>query len=329
MRPDPHLSAVLQALLVTLLWSSSWVLIKIGLAEIPALTFAGLRYGLAFLCLLPLALRRRAEWRALNRAAWARLGLLGLLMYAVTQGAQFGALALLPATTTSLLMSLSPFAVALLAAVTLRESPTRAQWVGAAVYLLGALAYFYPVGAGGGGAAGGLRAGGHGLLGLAVVLLAVFGNAGAAVLGRAVNRGAGLSPLTVTTASMGLGAAALLGVALPAQGLPALGLQGWLIVAWLAVVNTAVAFTLWNRTLRTLPAMTSSLVNNTMLVQIALLAWLFLGERPTALQAGALAVAALGVAVSQLRRGPGGARPRPLAANWRSNLPRDRPGRRG
>ena len=40
----------LQALFVTFLWSTSWVLIKIGLDQIPALPFAGLRYTLACVC---------------------------------------------------------------------------------------------------------------------------------------------------------------------------------------------------------------------------------------------------------------------------------------
>ncbi len=54
MNPNsPHGKAVLQALFVTFLWSTSWVFIKLGLTDIPALTFAGLRYSLAFLCLLP------------------------------------------------------------------------------------------------------------------------------------------------------------------------------------------------------------------------------------------------------------------------------------
>ena len=48
---SPHVTAVFQALFVTFLWSTSWVLIKIGLVDIAPLTFAGLRYGLAFLCL--------------------------------------------------------------------------------------------------------------------------------------------------------------------------------------------------------------------------------------------------------------------------------------
>lgn len=69
------MAAALQALFVTFLWSTSWVLIKIGLHDIPALIFAGLRYSLAFLCLLPFALRpaHLAPLRGLSRGGWARL----------------------------------------------------------------------------------------------------------------------------------------------------------------------------------------------------------------------------------------------------------------
>jgi hypothetical protein len=34
-----HLAAIFQAFLVTFLWSTSWVLVKYGLEDIPALTF--------------------------------------------------------------------------------------------------------------------------------------------------------------------------------------------------------------------------------------------------------------------------------------------------
>ena len=44
--PSSNLIPVLQALFVTFLWSTSWVLIKVGLKEIPAISFAGLRYTL-------------------------------------------------------------------------------------------------------------------------------------------------------------------------------------------------------------------------------------------------------------------------------------------
>jgi drug/metabolite transporter (DMT)-like permease len=49
----PRRSAALVALFVVFLWATSWVLIKFGLETIPPLTFAGLRYGLASLVLLP------------------------------------------------------------------------------------------------------------------------------------------------------------------------------------------------------------------------------------------------------------------------------------
>jgi drug/metabolite transporter (DMT)-like permease len=64
------------------------------------------------------------------------------------------------------------------------------------------------------------------------------------------------------------------------EGVPQLTVTLVLIVCWLAVVNTALAFTLWNRSLRQLAAVESAAVNNTMLIQIAGLAWLFLGEGP-------------------------------------------------
>ena len=63
-----NLKAVLLAILVTFLWSTSFIIIKWGLAEIPPLTFAGLRYFIAFLCLLPSAFSKKniSELRKLN-----------------------------------------------------------------------------------------------------------------------------------------------------------------------------------------------------------------------------------------------------------------------
>ena len=112
---SPHFRAAFQALFVTFLWSTSWVLIKIGLEDIPALTFAGLRYSLAFLCLLPFALRpaHLKPLRRLSGRRWVRLVVLGLLFYAVTQGAQFVGLDYLPSVTVSLLLNFTTIVVAL------------------------------------------------------------------------------------------------------------------------------------------------------------------------------------------------------------------------
>ncbi|MBP8972896.1 MAG: EamA family transporter [Anaerolineae bacterium] len=292
-----HTRAALQALFVTLLWSTSWVLIKIGLDDIPALTFAGLRYVLAFLCLLPFAWQsgQLAALRRLPRADGRRLAVLGLLYYTVTQGAQFLGLERLPAATTSLLFSFTTGVVALLGIPMLSERPTRGQWGGIAVYLLGALVYFYPV-----------TLPREQVVGLLIMLGGVLSNALSAVLGRDVNRTATLPALAVTVASMGVGSVVLLGAGIVTQGLPALSASGWLIIAWLALVNTAFAFTLWNHTQRTLPAVETSIINNTMLIQIAVLAWVFLGEALNAREIGGLALAAAGTLLVQLNRRQGG-----------------------
>ncbi|MCA9920441.1 MAG: DMT family transporter, partial [Anaerolineales bacterium] len=78
--------------------------------------------------------------------------------------------------------------------------------------------------------------------------------------------------------------------------------QSWAIIGWLAVVNTAFAFTLWNHSLRTLSAMESSIVNNTMGVQIPILAVIFLGERLNGRQVSGLVVAVIGALLVQLGR---------------------------
>lgn len=294
---SPHTRAVLQALLVTFLWSTSWVIIKLGLREdIPALLFAGLRYGLAFLCLLALVLRRaahRAGLRGLGRRDWLALVTLGLIYYAVTQGSQFLSLKYLPAATLNLLLSFSAVLVALLSLFILREKPTPAQWGGLGLSLLGAVVFFVPV-----------ALPGDMLLGVGIALVGVAANAVSSLLGRSVNRSVKLSPVVITVASMGIGAAALLAVAIATEGFPPLRPESWLMIAWLAVVNTAFAFTLWNHTLRTLSALESSVINNAMMIQIPLLAWLFLGEGMTAKQIIGLALAAVGILAVQLRRLP-------------------------
>jgi drug/metabolite transporter (DMT)-like permease len=290
---SPHLRAVGQALLVTFLWSTSWVLIKIGLEDIPALTFAGLRYALAFLCLLPFAFRSRqlAPLRQVSAGTWVRLLLLGLLFYSVTQGAQFVSLFYLPAVTTSLVLSFTTIVVALLGIVLLGERPTVLQWGGTGLYLAGVVLYLYPV-----------ALPGSEVLGLVVAVIGMLANALSSILGRHVNRGGELEPLAVTVVSMGSGAAVLLVAGIAIQGLPRLTLANWAIILWLAVVNTAFAFTLWNRTLRTLSAMESSIINNTMLFQIALLAWVFLGEHLTWREGIGMVLAVLGTLLVQLRR---------------------------
>lgn len=292
MKTHSHLKAILLALLVTFLWSTSFVIIKIGLAEIPPLTFAGLRYSIAFIFLLPFAFTKKNSVviKSLNKKDWFKLVLLGLLFYAFTQGTQFIGLSLLPAVTVSLWLNFTPLIVAVMAIFLLREIPSVLQWTGVILFILGIITYFFPV-----------DLSENQVTGLVVMTIGVLANSSSAVLGRNINREANINPVVVTVISMGVGSVILMISGIVIQGLPSISTENVLFLLWLAIINTALAFTIWNLTLRTLSAMESSIINGTMLIQIAVLAWIFLGETITFQEGIGMLIAACGVVMVQLK----------------------------
>ncbi|TFG05945.1 hypothetical protein EU538_10945 [Candidatus Thorarchaeota archaeon] len=294
-RTDPqreHLMAVGQAVFVTVLWASSWVIIKFGLQEISPLTFAGLRYSIAsIILLLFVALRRdsRRVLRAIDRHQSMRLIAYGFIFVTITQGAQFVGLQLLPAITVSLLLNLSPLIVLVLGILFLKEIPTRRQLVWFALGVFGVVLYFTP-----------FDLEEIQIAGLIVVLVGVFANALSSIMGRAINRERKIPALVVTSLSMTVGASVLLAVGFLVETPAALSPLSWFYVLWLSIVNTAFAFTLWHRTMQALRAVDTSIINSLMLPQIVLLSLWFLGEVPTVLDWIGLLLIGLSVFVVQL-----------------------------
>ena len=277
-----------------MLWASSWVLIKLGLrASLPALTFAGLRYTVAFVCLAPVVLlsaKHRAAIASLTRNDWGRLAVLGIVYYTLTQGSQFLGLAYLPAAMVSLLLNLTPLIVGLAGILFLQEYPSPGQWLSITLTLIGVAFYFLPI-----------EVNRQQILGLLVAFGGILTNAVSALLGRQVNRLGTTSPLVITFVSMGIGAFFLLVIGILTQRFGNLDLQSWLLIAWLAIVNTAFAFTLWNHTLRTLSAVESSIINSLMMPQIAILAFVFLDEGLRGKEIIGLVLVSLGVLIVQLQ----------------------------
>jgi len=126
-----HIRAVLLALLVTFLWSSSFVLIKFGLADgIPPITFAGLRYSFGFLTLLLIIISKRKHRDTLKSVSgkmWMKLVFLGILFYTITQGTNFISLSLLPANTVSLIYNFGPLLIALGSGLIIKEDTSQKQ----------------------------------------------------------------------------------------------------------------------------------------------------------------------------------------------------------
>ena len=288
-----HIISIFQALLVTFLWSTSFIIIKWGLIEIPPITYAGLRYFIAFLCFIPFIFRKKyiAEIKQLKPFQWKKLILLGFVFYTFTQGAQFLGLSLLPSVTVSLMLNFTPIIVAIMAIFLLSEKPTTIQWIGSSLFIVGIITYFLPIS---------LIA--NQAIGLLVMLIGVLANAISAIIGRDINRNKDISPLVITFISMGVGAVILIIIGFSMNGIPEISFKTWGFLLWLAVINTAFAFTLWNLTLRTLTAMESSIINGTMLIQIAILAWYFLGETITFKEGIGLTIAAFGAVLVQIKK---------------------------
>lgn len=287
-----HRRALIFALVVTVLWSSSWVIIRFGLDDegLNPITFAGLRYGLAGVVLLAAAVSRGGTRRALVGTTGrdlAALAFLGFIFIAVAQGGQFVALANQPAATTSLIIAMTPLLVVAAAGRSLGEWATPRQVAGAILVAAGAALYF----------SGALEAT---LIGTAAAIVALLGNTVGSVMGRGVHRSGIRSPLVTTAVSMTTGAVVLLAVGIAFEGPPSITGRAALIIAWLAIVNGSLAFTLWNHSLRHLTAAESAVINNTMLVQIAVLGWLFLSETPSIGQVVGIVLVTTGIIGSQL-----------------------------
>ena len=199
---DTRRRAVFAALFVTVLWSSSWVIIRVGMADedLPPLTFAGLRYAVAAAVLGIVVATRpsaRAELRTISGDALRRLAVLGVVFFAVTQGAQFVAIEAQPVATTSLTLSLTPLLVAAASGPLLGEPPSRYLYAGAVLVPIGAATYL----------SGGL---GATATGMAAATIALGANVIASLFGRSVNRAERTSPLVTTSVSMAIGAVLLL-----------------------------------------------------------------------------------------------------------------------
>ncbi|MFW9961236.1 MAG: DMT family transporter [Candidatus Thorarchaeota archaeon] len=287
-----RLIAVGQACLVTVLWSSSWVIIKFGLEEIPPLIFAGLRYSIASLILLTLIgtrRERRTTLRGRSKKWWTTLSVYGLIYITATQGTQFLALNYLPAITLSLLLNLTPIFVLAMSIPWLKETPSLTEIFFILVGLAGVLIYFYP-----------LDFIGISIIGLLIGVFSLLANSLSSIIGRAINRAQDTSALVVTGVSMSIGASILLVLGFTTEAITPLTLTSWIWILWLAVLNTALAFTLWNKAMRDLRAIDTALINSTMMPQIILLSIVFLGEFPTVMGWMGLVLLAVGITAVQV-----------------------------
>ena len=121
--------------LLVVIWSSTWVAIKLGLEDTPPLYGAGIRFALAGLLLLVIAAARRRSLRTDVRLA----AILAILPFALSYGLIYWAEQHIPSGLTAVLFAVMPLYSAALAVVWLREEPVSVRFLGGVVVALGGL----------------------------------------------------------------------------------------------------------------------------------------------------------------------------------------------
>lgn len=286
-----YLASVGIAFFVTFLWSTSFVIIKIGLKTATPMLFSGFRYLLASVILLMMVFldtKSKNEIKSLTKQHFLLLVAYGLIFITFTQGFQYLSLNLLPAITVSQLLTITPVLVLLMSNFLLKEIPSRLDFILLATVLIGVFMFYYP-----------FQIPFSELMGLGFLVVCLFSNAGATILGRHINSTLQKTSLTVTSISMFFGGLILTIAGFIFEKLTFTSME-ILYVIVLAVVNTALAFTLWNNSMKTLRALDISLINNTMLPQITILSILFLSESITLVELVSLVIILVSVIAIQV-----------------------------
>jgi drug/metabolite transporter (DMT)-like permease len=253
--------------LVCLIFSTTWLAIRVGLADFRPLGSAGLRFLVAFPILLAYARFRRLAWPA-TRRDWVLPIVLGFTMFTIPFALIYHAELTVPSGLAAVLFASHAIFVALLAHFVLHDEPMTAPRVaGILIGFLGIVVVFWD------------RMSGHrSWIGETALLLTALIQAGSSVLVRRTQRG--VHPVVLSSIGAAVAALVLLSASFAFEGGPVIRFTaaGTAAILYLAIFGSVIAFT---ATIYLIHAIGSNKVAMTVYVTtIAALAWghLFLGE---------------------------------------------------
>jgi len=262
--------ADLALLLANIVYGTSYVVTRLALADVPPATLALLRVLIGAAVLVPLSLRMRVRFSALEHARIVGMGVVG---FAGAFALGHWGLARSTATNAALLIVTEPLALTLLGPLVLREHLRRWETLGAALALTGATLVVI----------NGIPGLTHAVLprwrGDVLLVLSGFAYAAYSVLGRPILKRRPALPVTALSILWGV------------PGLVPLVAQEWLdgqrpvftvsAVAgalYLGVVITALGYLVWNWALERVPAARAGIFVNLQPAVGAVLGVLLLGD---------------------------------------------------
>ncbi|MGH7557548.1 MAG: DMT family transporter [Gemmatimonadota bacterium] len=279
--------------LLCFIWGSTWLVIKIGLADLPPFLAAAVRFVIAAAILAGLARARRIPLPRSARSHGLLVGV-GLSSFGISYGIVYWAEQFIPSGLTAVLFATLPFFTLLLAHALIRaERMTVRRLAGVVIGFLGVLLVFrgdlsieHP----------------RGTVAAVVLLLSPLVSAAANV---SVKRwGMDLHPYQLSILPMIYGALALLAASLAVEDVSAARWTPVAIgsVAYLAVFGSAFAFVGYYTLLREVPVTTLNLISYVFPIVAVALGYIVLGETLDRLTLAGAGLVLVGIAVATWRR---------------------------
>jgi drug/metabolite transporter (DMT)-like permease len=136
-RAHPAFSDSLLAWYFVIVWGSGFIATKAGIQYAAPFTFLTLRFALGLILLAPILLYVKPSWPQ-TRLAWMHVIVAGLLVHAIhLSGSHYGQYLGISAGVVAIILASQPLLTALAAALFMKETPSRRQWLGIAIGLLG------------------------------------------------------------------------------------------------------------------------------------------------------------------------------------------------
>lgn len=285
---------VLVWLILSAIWGSTWLFIKIGLEDLPPFTFAGMRFVVAALPLLLIVwLGRRPLPK--NAADWRIMIGTGLLTFAMNYGLVFWGENYIPSGLTAILYTTLPLFGLAVAHLRLPDEPLTVRKVTGVLLGIAGVAIIFsrqldigdPLAP----------------LGSAAVVLAALGTAFANVTIK--KRGRAYDPFVLTTIQMLVGFIPLLSIGLSSEGSPLdfhWTPMAWISLFYLALLGSSTTFTLLYWLIKHMEVTKIQLIPLMSTLVAVFLGWIVLGEELGWRTAVGGAAILAGLAIATLRR---------------------------
>jgi drug/metabolite transporter (DMT)-like permease len=280
---------ILVWLILCLIWGTTWIFIKIGLADLPPITFAAARFLLAVLILLPVIWIRRLPWPR-SAAEWKLIALTGFLQFSLNYSSVFWAEQHITSGLAAVLQAMITVFGLLLAWIFLpAEKITRVKIFAVFLGVAGVAVIFVEQ----------LRIESvMAFLGCVAIVVGAYCAAQASILIKA--RGSSLHPASLVCAQMICGLPAVLIYAFIAEGNPLQFNWTWKAIAcvlYLTVLGTIAAFWLYYWLLSRIESTKAMMISLVTPLIAVLIGAIFLGERlpPQTLFGGVLIILSVGL----------------------------------